>query len=270
MNFSDKEKNRLRSKYGPWALITGASSGIGKEIASRLAEAGLNVIINARRKSILETNAKALQQQYGVQTHIIEADLSTSVGIEKVISESNAFEVGILVATAGFGTSGEFISADLKAEISMLEVNCKASMVLTHHFGQQFATKGKGGIILMGSIVGFQGVPYAAHYAATKAYVQSFAEALALELKPKGVDVLSAAPGPVESGFSNRANMQMGAALTPEQVGLPILKALGRKSTVLPGNLTKVLVTALRTLPRWGKIRVMRMIMGGMTKHQRA
>ncbi|UPT68195.1 MAG: SDR family NAD(P)-dependent oxidoreductase [Sphingobacteriales bacterium JAD_PAG50586_3] len=121
----------------------------------------------------------------------------------------------------------------------------------------------------MSSMVAFQGVPYAAHYAATKAYVQTFAEALAVELKPYGVDVLAAAPGPVKSGFSSRANMKMDLALTPEQVGVPILKALGRKTTVLPGFLTKLLVYSLRTVPRWGKIRIMKMVMGGMTQHQR-
>ena len=115
----------------------------------------------------------------------------------------------------------------------------------------------------------FREFPFQAHYAATKAYVQSLAEALSLEMRPYGVDVLAAAPGPVQSGFADRAGMQMGAALKTSDVGIPILKALGRKSTVLPGFLTKFLVGSLRTLPRWGKVRVMSMVMGGMTKHQR-
>jgi short-subunit dehydrogenase len=117
--------------------------------------------------------------------------------------------------------------------------------------------------------VAFQGVPYSANYAATKAYIQSLAEALHVELKPYGVDVLAAAPGPVNSEFASRANMKMGNVLKPEDVGIPILKALGRKSTVLPGTLSKVLVYSLRTLPRWAKVRAMKVVMGGMTKHQR-
>jgi len=179
-------------------------------------------------------------------------------------------DIGLLVAAAGFGTSGEFLKGQLESEIQMLDVNCQAVLVLTHHFARLFAAQKRGGIILLSSMVGFQGVPFAAHYAATKAYVQSLGEALSLELKPHGVDVLAAAPGPVRSGFADHANMQMGKVLTPEDVGIPILKALGRRTTVLPGFLTKFLVGSLRTLPRWGKIRVMRAVMGGMTKHQRA
>ena len=115
----------------------------------------------------------------------------------------------------------------------------------------------------------FQGVPFSANYAATKAWVQTFAEALAVELKPHGVDVLAAAPGPVDSGFSQRANMKYGLSLKPWQVVIPILTALGRKTTVLPGFLTKFLVYSLRLLPRWGKIKVMQKVMQGMTKHQK-
>jgi short-subunit dehydrogenase len=136
-------------------------------------------------------------------------------------------------------------------------------LALTHHFGREFAEQKRGGIILMSSMLAFQGTPYAANYAATKAYVQTPAEGIAIELKPQGVDVLAAAPGPVESGFSERANVKMA------QVGVPILKALGRSTTVLPGLLTKILVYSLRTVPRWAKVRIMEKVMGGMTAHQR-
>ena len=114
-----------------------------------------------------------------------------------------------------------------------------------------------------------QPVPYSANYAATKAYVQSLGEALAIELKPYGVNVLVAAPGPVDSRFSERANLKMSMMLKPSQVAVPIVKALGKKTTVLPGFLTKFLVYSLRLLPRWGKIKVMQRVAGGMTKHQR-
>jgi short-subunit dehydrogenase len=99
--------------------------------------------------------------------------------------------------------------------------------------------------------------------------VQTLAEALAVELKPYNVDILAAAPGPVESGFSQRADMKMSVSMTPQQIGVPILKALGRKTTVLPGLLTKILVYSLRTVPRWGKVKIMGKVMGRMTEHQR-
>lgn len=268
MKFYSWEKERLRSRYGEWAVVTGASSGIGRELAERLAEAELNVVLVARRAEMLETLAKELTAQYGVKTLVVAADMATEAGVASVISATQPLPVGLLVASAGYGTSGRFLDANLADEINMLRVNCESLFALTHHFGRIFAQKGRGGIILMSSMVGFQGVPFAAHYAATKAYVQSLAEALYVELKPQGVDVLAAAPGPVASGFGQRADMRMSAALTPAQVGVPILRALGRKSTVLPGFLTKFLVGSLRMLPRWGKVRVMRLVMEGMTKHQ--
>ncbi|MCU0390717.1 MAG: SDR family oxidoreductase [Thermoflexibacter sp.] len=269
MKLSKSEKSRLKTKYGKWAIVTGASSGIGQELAELLAEAGLNLVINARRESELEKKAARLETTYQVQVKIITADMSTTDGVQKLINDTQELEVGLLVVSAGFGTSGSFLQADIEQEINMLQVNCEALLALTHHYAKLFAQNKRGGIILMSSLVGFQGVPFAANYAATKAYVQSLAEALHIELKPYGVDVLAAAPGPVKSGFESRANMKMDMSLTPDQVGVPILKALGRQGTVLPGFLTKFLVYSLRTVPRWGKVRIMKLVMGGMTKHQR-
>ncbi|MBO0932879.1 SDR family NAD(P)-dependent oxidoreductase [Fibrella aquatilis] len=268
MALSQKEKDRLKTKYGPWAVVTGASSGIGLELAERLAESGLNLIVSARRGDQLTILATRLTNTYGVAVKPVAADLGQQNAVDLLIKASDGLNIGLLVASAGFGTSGNFLKADLAQEVAMLRVNCEALLMLTHHFSRQFAAQRRGGIILMSSMVGFQGVPFAAHYAATKAYVQSLAEALAVELKPQGIDVLAAAPGPVESSFGQRANMQMSMSLTPAQVGTPILKALGRQATVLPGLLTKFLVGSLRTVPRWAKILIMRQVMGGMTKHQ--
>lgn len=270
MALSKSSKVRLKTKYGEWALVTGASSGIGKALAENLADAGFNLILTARRRQVLEEIAANLQAKYAVNVQVIIADIATNEGIDHLLKSTQGLNVGLLINNAGFGTSGCFHQANLDSEVNMLQVNCTALMKLTHHFSQTFITRKKGGIILMSSMVSFQGVPYAAHYAATKAYVQSFGEALAHELRPLGVDVLSAAPGPVSSEFAQRANMQMDMTLKPSDIAVPILKALGRRSTVLPGFLTKFLVGSLRTVPRWGKVRIMKMVMGGMTKHQRA
>ena len=269
MVLKTSEKNRLRQQYGPWAVVTGASSGIGLELARQLASAGLHLVLNARQIERLAPVAQQLQDSYGIEVRIVAANVSELTGVQQLIDSTSDLNVGLLVQSAGFGTSGLFLQSSLKEEINMLRVNGEAVLSLTHHYGRRFVAQHRGGIILLSSMVAFQGVPYAANYAATKAYVQSLAEALALELKPEGVDVLAAAPGPVRSGFEQRANMAMNMALTPEQVGVPILRALGRQTTVLPGWLTKVLVYALRTVPRWGKVRIMQQVMGGMTQHQR-
>lgn len=118
--------------------------------------------------------------------------------------------------------------------------------------------------MLLGSIVGFQGTPWAAHYSATKAYVQVFAEGLGRELKPQGVDVLSVAPGPTNTGFAARANMKNGKSMDPSKIAPEILDALGRKSTVLPGFLSKLLVYSMVPLPRWARISIMGNVMRGM------
>ncbi|RYU93378.1 SDR family NAD(P)-dependent oxidoreductase [Emticicia agri] len=268
MKFSAKEKNRMKEKYGSWAVVTGASSGIGYELALRLAEAGINLLINARNELKLEEIRQDFQRRFAVQVLSVPGDVSSEDTINTIIESSKNLEVGLLIVSAGFGTSGEFINNSIEAEKSMLRVNCEALLILTHHFSKVFVQHKRGGIILMSSMVAFQGVPHAANYAATKAYVQSLAEALAIELKPLGVDILAAAPGPVKSGFGQRADMKMGFSLTPEQIGAPILKALGRKTTVLPGTLTKFLVYSLMTVPRRVKVLIMNKVMGNMTRHQ--
>lgn len=269
MKLSISEKKRLIQKYGNWAIITGASSGIGLELANCLADAGFNLVINARDLDKLQQVGHLLKSTYNIEIKIIAADALMHESIDKIIKETLHLNIGMLIVSAGYGTSGLFINSSLPSEINMLRVNCEALLSLTHYFSKRFAHQSRGGIILMSSMVAFQGVPYSANYAATKAYVQSLAEALALELKHYNVDVLAAAPGPVSSGFEERANMKMSMSLKPSDISVPILKALGRKTTVLPGLLTKILVYSLRTVPRWGKIKIMQKVMGGMTRHQR-
>ncbi len=262
-------QKRLHSQYGSWAVITGASSGIGREIGYKLAEAGLNLVLVARRRAVLEQIATEFTSKHGTQVRVMELDLALESSVKTLEATTHDLDVGLLIAAAGFGTSGSFLNAQLEQEIEMLNVNCRALLELSWYFGRRFAKRGRGGIVLMSSIVGFQGMPFAAHYAATKAHVQALAEALYVELAPMGIDVLAAAPGPTHSGFATRAGMQMGMALKPEDIALPILNALGRRSMSLPGVLSKLLTYSLVPLPRWARVRIMGGVMGGMTKHQR-
>jgi len=152
----------------------------------------------------------------------------------------------------------------------MFEVNCLAVLEQSVVFGRRFAKRGRGGIILMASLLGWQGVAGVAHYAATKAYVQSLAEGLHRELAPSSVDVLASAPGPVHSGFAGRAKMRMGKAETPAPVAKASLEALGRKATVIPGALSKLLTYSLLPLPRSLRVRILTGVMGNMTRPQSA
>ncbi|MEM6633163.1 MAG: SDR family NAD(P)-dependent oxidoreductase [Bacteroidota bacterium] len=270
MKLSQKTIQRLRNTYGNWVLITGASSGIGREISLKLGEAGFNLVITGRREQVLNEFATELFDKFGVETIPLAGDLSTEVGVNGLKQDTEHLSLGMVILNAGYGTSGSFIDSPIEKEVNMLDLNCRAVLVLTHHFASRMRDRGqKGAIVLMSSMVAFQGVPNAAHYAATKAYVQSLGEALAIECKPKGIDILCAAPGPVETDFSKRADMRMNRAMKAEDVGVPILKAIGKRTTTLPGFLTKFLVYNLRMTPRWAKVRIMGKVMEGFTKHQK-
>lgn len=269
MNLSNSEKIRLKTKYGSWAIITGATSGIGLELTIQLAKSDFNILINSRHPEKLNEIEKSLKTFASIEIKKVAADVSEPEGIAKIIEASEGLNVGLLIVSAGYATSGNFIDHDIKTELNMFKVNAEALLILTHHFSRQFARQKRGGIILMSSIVAFQGTPYATHYSATKAYVQNLAEGLAMELKSVGVDVLTAAPGPVNTGFGARADMKMLMSMTPSAVAIPILRALGRRITVYPGYLTKLMSYSLWLVPRWAKIKILGLFMKGMTAHQR-
>ncbi|MFT3708839.1 MAG: SDR family NAD(P)-dependent oxidoreductase [Archangium sp.] len=255
--------NRLE-KYGPWAVVTGASDGIGREFARSLAAEGFKLVLVARRNAALHS----LAEELSVESRVLALDLSRAEGISALLESTRELDVGLLVAAAGFGTSGTFIDAQLSEELSMIDVNVRAVASLAHHFGRLFSQRGRGGMVLFSSLLAFQGVPRAANYAATKAWVQSFAEGLQLELAPKGVDVIACAPGPIRSGFEKRADMKMSMAIGPEAVARGTLRALRGRGTTRPGWLSKFLEWSLMFLPRWGRVRALALVMNGMTKHQ--
>ncbi len=258
-------KGNLKARYGTWALVTGASSGIGREFARELAAAGLNVVLVARRRTELETLTAELKARHGVDCVVHALDLGNGDSVGFLEAATADVDIGLVVAAAGYGTSGAFLDADVPDELRMIEVNCRAVTELTHVFARRFAARGRGGIVLMSSLVAFQGVPRAATYAATKGFIQVFAEGIRRELKPHGVDVIASAPGPIQSGFGERANMSMGMSQGPEVVAKATLAALGRRGTVRPGWLGKLLEASLAPLPRWGRTRIMQQVMAGMT-----
>jgi uncharacterized protein len=253
-------------QYGSWAVVTGASDGIGKAFAHELCKRGFNIVLVARREPLLMQLALKLEKQHGRLVSVVKADLVEPGATEHLLQVTQDLDVGLLVSAAGFGTSGHFIASDLRNEKDMLAVNCASSLSLSWHFARRFIARGGGGIVLFSSVVAFQGNAHSAHYAATKAYIQSLAEGLHLELKPKGVQVLACAPGPVHTGFAARAGMQMGKALQPEVIAQQTMAALGKQITVRPGWLSKLLGWSLSTLPRWGRLQLMSQIMKGMSK----
>ena len=259
---------KFKKNYGSWALITGASEGIGRAFAMQLAKDGFNLAIVARREDLLVGLHDEMQKSYGISVKVIVADLSTTEGTAKVIAESDGLDLGLFIAAAGYGTSGNFINNPLTKELAMIDLNCRSVVEQTQHFAKLFKDQGRGGIILFGSLVGFQGTPRAANYAATKAFIQVFAEGLRVEMKQFGVDVLAVAPGPVNSGFSKRADMQMGNVDKPVDVAKGALAVLGKKTTARPGVLGKILGYSMCITPRPFRVMIMRSVMGGMTRHR--
>jgi hypothetical protein len=252
--------------YGPFAVVTGASDGIGAAFARELAKRGLDLVLIARRRDRLDELAAELQRAHGTTVIVLPLDLARPESIAAMAAAIQGLDVGLFVASAGFGTSGPFLAVDVADELSMVDVNCRAVIAQTHLLAGQLKTRGRGGIVLLSSIVAFQGVPLSATYAATKAFIQTFAEGLRVELKPHGVQVVSCAPGPVTSGFAARAGLNPGATGRASDVAIETLAALGRAGTVRPGLLSKLLGYSLATLPRAGRVRVMGQIMAGMTR----
>lgn len=261
-------KSVFAERYGPWAVVTGASEGIGKAFARELASNGASLVLVARRQQVLEKLAAELTQTHGVECRVIAMDLSNSRNVDDLAAATKDLDVGLVVAAAGFGTSGPLLNSELQTELSMMDLNCNALMACTWHFAKRFAQRGRGGLVLMSSLLAFHGVPRAANYAATKAYVQTLAEGLRVELAAVGVDVIACAPGPISTGFAKRANLHMATALQAEVVARVTLAALGKQTTVRPGWLSKLLGWSLALLPRWAQVRVIAQVMKGMTAHQ--
>lgn len=244
-------------RYGPWAVVTGASDGIGLAMAHQLAGDGLHLVLVARRTATLREVAHDLEAQHGIQTRIVASDLGDSAGVAQLEASVAGLDIGLAVLAAGFGTTGHLAAANAATEADMISVNVVAVAELSRFFAARMVGRGRGGIVLFGSILGWQGVPGQANYAATKAYVQALAEGLHAELAPRGVHVLSVAPGPVHTGFAARAGMTMSSATSPDVVARAALAGLGHRVTVVPGVQAKFLTWSLACLPRIWRTKVL-------------
>ena len=188
---------------GKWALITGASAGIGLALAAQLAAGGTNLILTARRRERLETLAGRLSEQHGVRIEVFPADLTLPVAPEQLFAftEKQRIAVDLLVNNAGFGTYGRFHISDRTRQLAMVQVNVAAVVALTHLYLPRMIERRRGDILIVASTAAFQGLPYLATYAATKAFDLLFAEALAEEVRDKGIRVCALCPGPTATEF---------------------------------------------------------------------
>ncbi len=258
---TDSRAKTLKNKYGNLVLVTGASSGIGKSLAEQFAAAGFDLVITARSAEVLEHMRRNLEEQFKIKVTVVAGDHSIAADVEALKRITAQLPVGIAIINAGYGNTGAFLNTQVDAELNMVDLNVRSLLSLSHHFSKQFVAQKKGALVLLSSMVSFQGVPYMANYAATKAYVQALAEALHFELKSKGVDVLSVAPGPVDTGFSDRARISMSNMATSESVAENIIAAIGKGSTVYPAFNAKMMRFGLSLLPRFLKVKLMGLAM---------
>jgi len=229
-----------KNKFGPWAVITGASSGIGKGFARQLAADGLNVVLVARRISLLEQLGAELAKEFRIGYRVIEADLSQETAIEKIADATDDLEVGLLVSNAGTGNVSKFFSTEEPEHRYILQLNAISHLSLTHYFGRKMLQRNRGGILLTGAMGAIDGVPYMANEAGTKGYIQSLGKSLHTELKGSGIHITVLITSPTDTPvFGKLGFTKKNTPLQPvsvEQCVSEALSALSKnKITVLPG-----------------------------------
>ncbi len=242
----------LVEKYGPYALIAGASEGIGKAFATKLAGQGLHLILVARNASNLVLTQKELADKYPVEVHTIRADLSTTKGREAIISQTTPYPVGLVVYNAAYSTIAPFADTALEDHEKVLSTNCTAPLHLLHHYTRQMKRHNKGGIIMVSSLAGYQGTALIAQYAATKAYGRILAEGLWEELRHDNIDVISVSAGATETPNyvkSQPVHARFGPpVLSPAKVADTAIAALSKKPVVIPGKWNRLAALVMQRL----------------------
>jgi uncharacterized protein len=233
-------------RFGPWALITGASSGIGREFARQIAASGINTVLAARRQALLEEAGREFAQEFGIQYRTVVADFSEEGFLQPLAQATQDLDIGLVISNAGTGNPGEFLKLDRVEMGGLLRLNALAHMEIAHHFGRRLVKRGRGGIVLGGAMGAAAGIPYMANDSGSKAYVQAFGEALHVELKPLGVDVTVLIVGPTQTAIIEKFGMDPKTMpmkpMTVEQCACEGLEGLAKNSsTILPGRINRMM-----------------------------
>ncbi len=240
-----------------WALVTGASAGLGAEFARQLAARGHDVVLTARRRDRMEKLAAELRAKHGVQALVVESDLGIPGGASKLAAEVDAQGIvpSVLLNNAGFGAHGDALAVPVERVTEMLHLNVTALTELTLIFGRKMATRGSGAILNVASTAAFQPTPYFAAYAATKAYVSSFSQAVAYELAPRGVRVTALCPGATRTEFFEAGDVRVDVGplmMSAERCVRIGLDAMDRgRPIVVAGWANAISAWIARVLPFW-------------------
>lgn len=234
-DYFSAERPSLRDRYGEWALVTGASSGIGAEFARALAREGVSLVLTARREDRLRNLAGELEKRHNVATRTVALDLAEPDGPDRLADALQDIEIGILINNAGVGYVGRFDRQDVERLRGLVQLNCVAPVVLTSRFLPGMRERGRGAVIFTGSAAGRQPIPLHAVYSATKAFDQLLGEALWVELRDSGVDVLALEPGTTETEFQQVAGEIAHRGQSAQEVVQTAIDALGQQPSVISG-----------------------------------
>jgi short-subunit dehydrogenase len=259
-----------QGRQRPTALVTGASGGIGAELARVLAREGHDLVLVARSREPLEALAREVRDRFGAAARAIPADLQAPGAAREVHARATAdgAEVDVLVNNAGFGLHGPFVELDAAEQTAMIQLNVVALTELTRAFAPEMVRRRRGRILMLGSTAAFQPGPHMAVYCATKAYVLSLSEALAQELRGSGVTVTCVCPGATETGFAARAGngdtrLFRAGTMSPRAVAETAWRALARgRALVVPGVRNRVMAASTRLVPISAAARVAGVFLG--------
>src|SRR2546428_9358355 len=245
------ERNTMKAsldkgRFGPWALVTGASSGIGKEFARQIAASGINVVLVARRDALLAELGRAISQEFDVQYRALAMDLSQEGFIAGLADATDDIDIGLVVSNAGTPNPGEFLKLDRQLLQTTLRLNTMAHLDITHHFGRKLAERRRGGLILVGAMGAENGIPCMANDGGAKAYVHSLGEALHYEFKPLGVYVTVLAAGVTNTAVLEKfaldpKTMPMKPMSVEQCVSGGLSGLVKNRSRIVPGRLNRIL-----------------------------
>ncbi|WP_103070945.1 SDR family NAD(P)-dependent oxidoreductase [Aquimarina sediminis] len=260
---------QLKEKFGTWAIVTGASSGIGKEFAVQLANQGLNIILLARRGNLLEELSNNLRTKYNIQVKYMAMDLTDDNFIKNIEKLADKLDIGLVISNAGGARMGAFNKIPMIDFEAMIKLNVFAQMKISHWYtSRRIKENKKGGVLLVSSTAAYQGVPYAANYSAAKAYILNLGEALNFEYKNKGINITTLVPGPTNTpGLTENpdadmiSNMPMKPQPVDQLVKEGISAILKNKPSYIGGRMNRIMAGIMKTLISrkrasafWGKM----------------
>jgi short-subunit dehydrogenase len=260
----------FQQRYGKWAIVAGASDGLGAEYAKQLASRGLDLILIARREELLQALASQLSEQYKIKAKTIVLDLSIPDAAEQIVKQTMDLEIGLLVYNAAFSAVGPIQERTMNEHMQEIHTNIHSPFKLVYLLGQRMLARGRGGVVLMSSLSAFQGSAYISTYAATKAFNIVFAESLWEEWRTRGVDVMVCISGAVKTpNFVSSQPAKTGGlgdmTMLPDVVVQETLAALGKQPYVIPGRMNRLASFVMRhVLPRTVSIKFMGRTLRGM------